>query len=226
MLGPMNELLSGVVPSLCCLLLWAPMAGLAGFGAHRRMVSVERADGARAAPADEAPLALYAVASIAWPFAFLLACVGLAYRKWARIGRGSTFILLAHFTVIVVGALGLVLAQGRGRDEVGPIFIVACSVVAFGVLLSAALAWRWAGVRARRIGAGAPTGPPLGLERFGLYLVAGLVPAAGLIVPFAMAEPQHAALGKVSARLAVVGLATIALAVCVAVVALVPLLAR
>lgn len=217
----MEELIPKIIAGLCCLGMWLPMAALGGFGAHRRMVSVESKDGTPAAPPHETPLLLYAVAATAWPFAFILACIGLAWRKWARVGRGATFILLAHFTVAVLGSVGLVMTESRRGPEVSAIVAYACAMVVFGALLAMVLTWRWTGARATRLAAGAPTGESFGLPlRFGVYAIAMAVPIAGLLMPFLMTEPQHAHVAKVGARLSLLGLMLIVLAVCAGVIAL------
>jgi hypothetical protein len=208
----------GLVPklfaSLCCLSMWAPIAALGAYGAHRRMVAVEAKDGGPASPAHELPLLLYAVASTAWPFAFVLACIGLGYRKWVRVGRTSTFILLAHFTVAVLGSLGIVLTESQRGPEPLAIVGYACAMLLFGALLFTAMAWRWAGARAERIARGEPSGAELGLVRFGVYALGALVPIAGVVTPLLLSEPQHAHVAKITARVSLVALLLTALAVC------------
>lgn len=211
-----DDTLPKLFAGLCCLVMWSPIAALLGWGAHYRMRSVEAADGARAEPAHEGPLLWYAVSAIAWPFAFGLAVVGLARRRWVRVGRGSAFVLLAHFTAVVLAAIASMLASGRpGGDDPLPIVIMACVVLMTGALMSAVFAWRWSGARARRIASGPKTDGGLGGARFALYAGAMFVGMIGLISPFVLTKSEDAHAAKIAFRISSGVMLAIVIGVCV-----------
>lgn len=211
-----DEILPAVLAGLCCLAMWSPVAALLAFAAHRRMRAVEAADGGRAEPAHEGPLLWYAVSAVAWPFAFGLAVVGIARRPWARVGRGSTLILLAHLTVAVLAAVASMIASAGRRDDPLPFVIMACAMLVTGALLAAIFAWRWSGARARRLASAPPAGGGLGAARFALYAGAAFVGMLGLLAPFVLTKPEDAHAAKIAFRISVTHLALIVLGVCTA----------
>ena len=211
-----DQTLPSLLAGLCCLVMWAPIAALPAWGAGRRMRAVEEADGIRAEPAHEGALLWYAVSSIAWPFAFGLAVVGLARRPWVRVGRGSTLILLAHFTFVMLAVLGLRIATSERREDPVHIAVMVCAIVVACGLLFATFAWRWSGARAARLAAAPPAGGGLGGARFALYAGTLLVALIGLLAPFVLTKPEDAHAAKVAFRIALVHLMAIVLGVCIA----------
>lgn len=218
----MDEILAALCASSICLGIWGAIAAVAGLLAHRRMVSVERTLGARALPPDEWPYLWYAGASVVWLAALVLAIVGLANRRWARLGRNCTFLFLAHMTVATLAAMGSVFADasGGGDPSLVPLVVMACVIVAASALTAAAFVWRFAGARVARIEALPSEGAAPGLERWAVYAASALVWFVGIGAAAGYGKPENVRVGANALRISVVSLTSIALATCIALAAL------
>ena len=220
----MDEILAALCASSICLGIWGAIAAVAGFLAHRRMVSVERTLGARALPPDEWPYLWYAGASVVWLAALVLALLGLANRPWARLGRNCTFLFLAHMTVATLAAMGSVVAdasgEGGGAPSLAPLVVMACVIVVASALAAAVFVWRFAGARVARIEALPAEGAAPGLERWAVYAASALVWFVGIGAAAFYGKPENVRVGANALRISVVALTTIALATCVALAAL------
>jgi hypothetical protein len=193
----------------------------------------------RAVPDNEAVLLWYCLASMVWLSAAIVAVVGLAKRRWARLGRNATWIFLAHMLVAVVASIAcVVINQGRRSDmppleEALPLVVAACVIASANFLAAAAFAWAWAGRRRDRIerdGARRPDqdhayrGPgwppqssgeyPPGLWRFALYAGSLLFWPAGVVAVIVLSKPKSAGIGASAFRCSLIHMMAIVMAVC------------
>jgi hypothetical protein len=217
-----TDLLATVIASALLVGVWLCIAGPIGALAHVRMRRVERDLGAPALPANELPLLLLAVASIAWPVATVVALVAWIKRPWARLGRNVTLVFLAQITASVLSVVGLALATSRSPpestfEELFPLVVLACVNLGAGILVATPLLWVWAGRRAVRLRARPSTGPAPGLWRFALYALSLWFWPVGITLSVMLTEPQDAGVGANAFRWSLVQIAGVALAVCVAV---------
>lgn len=221
----MEQLLPAICACAICLGVWGAMAAVAGLLAHRRMVSAERALGSRAVPPDEWPYAWYAGASVVWLSALVLAIVGLANRRWARVGRTCAFLFLGHMTVATFAAMGAVLVDATGATgpSPAPLVVMACVIVMVSAVAMAVFLWQLAGARVARIEALPSEGAAPGLERWAVYAVSALAWPAGFAAAAVYGKPENVRVGANALRISLVVLTSIALATCVAVSALVVL---
>ena len=201
---------------------WSVVAVVLGYLAHRRMTRVERELGSPAVPPFEQPLAWMAGAFVAWPFAAVLAVIALAKREWARLGRNLTFIFLGHMTAAVLAAMAAVLVNSPRAgaqttlEELGPVVVAACVILAAGVLVAVVLAWVWLGRRSARIHLQAPrAGNGPGPWRFALYAASLLMWPVGIVCAVVYTQPHDVHVGANALRCSLVQIAIIALAVCI-----------
>jgi hypothetical protein len=223
----LNDLVPAIIAGVILLGMWMLLATPVGYLAHRRMGAVERERGAPALPANELPLLLRAVAAIAWPVAAAVGLVAWATRPWARLARDVTLIFLGQITASVLSAIVVTVMHAieppRGAvAELFPLLVAASANLAVGALVAAAFLWIWAGRRARRLAGAPPSGPPMGVGRFGIYVASVLLWPAGIILGVVLTAPQDAPVGANAFRCSLVQIACLAIAVCLAL----PLLAR
>lgn len=218
-----QDLTAALCASACCVGSWAAMAGGAGWLVERRVRRAEAELGRRALPSEERALLFYAAASTVWLVASVLAAYGLLARERARLGRSAYWILVAHFTLATLGACGIVVTGDEGPL---PIVVMACLIVGGSALMSFGFAWRWSALRRARLEREEPTGErPPGLERWAIYAGALLAWPVGLVAGLLYAKPESAGVGTIAARLSMLQLLAIALAVCVGLPTLVALYA-
>lgn len=198
-----------------CLGTWGAMAGASGWLATYRMRSVERATGGWAEPPNERRYLWYAGAAVAWPIAAALALVGLASRRWTRTGRDCALIMLGHFTLAVLGSIGVALAQEPPQSDPFPMIVFACVMVGGGALAAMIIVWKWAGARAHRLASEEPTGDGPGAERFAVYLASLAAWPVGFIAAALYTKPENVRVGTTAMRLSLGVLVAVVAIVCV-----------
>jgi hypothetical protein len=215
-------------PALCasaiCMLIWGGMAAGAGALAHWRMVRVERDLGTQALPAHEWPQLWYAIAAIAWPFAAVLAAVGLFRRAWARAGRNTFWILLAHFSVTTIGAtVSMIFDAQHSGPGIGVVFM-ACGMVLFGATLAMIMTWRFTSARADRIASEpheAEAKEPSTLERLAIYIGTVMAWPIGIAAAVVYSKPHNVRVGMGALRVTALVFTAISWAVCIGISVLV-----
>ncbi len=210
--------------------VWAVLGAAMGWLAHARMTRIEAATGRRAVPALERELLWYALASLVWLSAGIVAVICVAKREWARVGRNATvlFVLQVALAVLAAGACAAVNAEAEHESvlpsakELFALAVAACVLASINFLVTCGFAWVWASARRDRLVRGARPGAGPGAWRFAAYVGSLFFWPVGFVCVGVLSSPADATVGARAFRLSLVNVAVTALAVCVAL----PLLLR